>query len=227
MTDRPSFIALRTIIAWPAPNAQNTEHAPRLRARRRRGRGHQGVLGLRPGEDLRGRRRGPRAHPRRWSTAAAQAKAEWEKRSTPGAPPTRSAPRCSTGSPRGELPDGWDGRAPGLPAGQGRRHPRRLRQGAQRARRRSCPSCGAARPTSPARTTRPSKGEPSFLPAERLHARVRRRPVRPHAALRHPRARDGRDPVRHRACTATDPAYGGTFLVVQRLHARRRPARRR
>jgi transketolase len=24
VTDRPSFIVLRTIIAWPAPNAQNT-----------------------------------------------------------------------------------------------------------------------------------------------------------------------------------------------------------
>ena len=27
MTDRPSFIAMRSIIAWPAPNAQNTEAA--------------------------------------------------------------------------------------------------------------------------------------------------------------------------------------------------------
>ncbi|PIM66162.1 transketolase, partial [Streptomyces sp. JV178] len=26
-TSRPSFIAMRTIIAWPAPNAQNTEAA--------------------------------------------------------------------------------------------------------------------------------------------------------------------------------------------------------
>ena len=45
-TDRPSFIALRTIIGWPAPNLQGTGKAPRRSARRQGGRGHQGDPGL-------------------------------------------------------------------------------------------------------------------------------------------------------------------------------------
>ena len=64
VTDQPSFIQLRTIIAWPAPKLQGTGKAARLRARRRRGRGDQEGAGLRPGADLRGRRRGHRPHPR-------------------------------------------------------------------------------------------------------------------------------------------------------------------
>ena len=47
-----------------------------------------------------------------------------------------------------------DRRAARVPGGQVGRHARGVRRGPQRARRRCCPSCGAARPTSPARTTR-------------------------------------------------------------------------
>ena len=43
------------------------------------------------------------------------------------------------------------------------------------------------------------EGEPSFIPDGRQTQRVEGRPLRPHAALRHPRARHGRDPQRHRA----------------------------
>ena len=67
MTDKPSFIVLRTIIGWPAPNKQNTGGRARLRARRRRGRRDQGDPRLRPGGDLPGRGGGadPRARGRR------------------------------------------------------------------------------------------------------------------------------------------------------------------
>ena len=64
------------------------------------------------------------------------------------------------------------------------------------------------------------------MPAEHGDQDVPRWPVRPHAALRHPRARHGLDHERHRRCTAAPASYGGTFLIVQRLHARRGPARR-
>ncbi len=64
VTDRPSFIVLRTIIAWPAPTLQNTgkSHGSALGAGR--GRGHQEDHRLRPRADLRGPRRRARAHPR-------------------------------------------------------------------------------------------------------------------------------------------------------------------
>ena len=68
VTDKPSLIVLRTIIAWPAPNAQNTEKAHGSRARRRRGRRHQEGPRLRPGADLRGAGRRPRSTPGRCAT---------------------------------------------------------------------------------------------------------------------------------------------------------------
>ena len=64
-TGRPSFIALRTIIGWPAPEQAEHRQDPRLGARRRRGEGHQADPRLRPGADLPGRRGGARATPAR------------------------------------------------------------------------------------------------------------------------------------------------------------------
>ena len=136
------------------PHARGHRQVARLRARRRRGRRHQGAARLRPGEDLRGRPRGDRPHPGGRRSAAR--------------PPTR---RGTSGTPRGARPNPEraalldrlvDGaaarrlregaaRVPGRR--QGRRDPRGIRQGARSARRRCCPSCGAARPTSPSPTT--------------------------------------------------------------------------
>jgi transketolase len=47
VTDRPSIIAARTIIAWPAPTPR-TPRLARLGAGRGRGRRHQARAGLRP-----------------------------------------------------------------------------------------------------------------------------------------------------------------------------------
>ena len=56
------------------------------------------------------------------------------------------------------------------------------------------------------------KGADSFGPAAAKTAHWNAHPVRPDPALRDPGARDGRDPVRDRACTARPAPYGGTFL---------------
>ena len=140
---------------------------------------------------------------------------------TPGAPPTPSAPPSSTASPRGELPAGWEDAAAGLRARQGRRHPRRLRQGAPGARRGRSPSCGAAPPTSPApttpRSTRPRRSCPTGNPLPEA------RPVRPHDPLRHPRALHGRGDERHRAARQ-HPRLRRHLPGVLRLHAQRGPA---
>ena len=90
--------------------------------------------------------------------------------------------------------------------------------------RRCCPSCGAARPTSPRATTPPRRATvvPAGGPADQG---VPGRPVRPDPALRHPRARHGRDPQRHRAARRHPPVRRHV-PHLQRLHARRGPARR-
>ena len=97
VTDRPSFISLRTIIGWPAPNQAEHRQGPRQRARRRRGGRHQEDARLRPGPDLRGGRRGHRPHPDAAATGARQAQDEWQPPSTRGRRPTPTPRRSTTG----------------------------------------------------------------------------------------------------------------------------------
>ena len=80
VTDQPSFIVLRTIIAWPAPNAQNTGKAHGSALGDGRGRRHQEDPRLRPRPDLRGPDRRPRAHPPGWSSAARPRRRAWDER---------------------------------------------------------------------------------------------------------------------------------------------------
>ena len=68
------------------------------------------------------------------------------------------------------------------------------------------------------------RGPASFVPEARDRG-CGGRPLRPHPALRHPRARDGLDPERDRAARA-DPALRRHLPGLLRLHARRRAAGR-
>ena len=106
---------------------------------------------------------------------------------------------------------------------EGRGHPRGLRRGAERDRARRCPSCGAAPPTWPGPTT-PPEGRAVFIPPERAtkefagdwYGRVLHFGIREHGmgSIMNGIALHGGTRV-----------YGGTFLDVLRLHARRGPAR--
>ena len=97
VTDQPSLIVLRTIIAWPAPNAQNTGKAPRLGARRRRGRGHQGGARLRPRRRTSRCRTTSSSTPAR-SSSAARPEAEWDRQFDAWAAKNPDGrPRCCTG----------------------------------------------------------------------------------------------------------------------------------
>ena len=108
---------------------------------------------------------------------------------------------------------------------QGHRDPRRLRQGAQRDRPQDARAVG--RLGRPGRVQQHHPGGRAELPARRsADEGLPGRPVRPGAALRHPRARHGRDPERHQGARR-DPAVRRHLPDVQRLHARRGPARRR
>ncbi|UXY26856.1 transketolase [Streptomyces sp. HUAS TT20] len=118
VTDKPSFIAMRSIIAWPAPNAQNTEAAhgsalgdDEVAATKR-------VLGFDPAktfevsDEVIG-------HTRQALDRGAQAKAEWEKSfqlwRDGNAERAAEFDRIS----KGELPTGWEEKLPVFEPGKG------------------------------------------------------------------------------------------------------------
>ncbi|MDG4859113.1 transketolase [Streptomyces sp. T-3] len=118
VTDKPSFIAMRSIIAWPAPNAQNTEAAhgsalgdDEVAATKR-------VLGFDPeksfevSDEVIG-------HTRKALDRGAQAKAEWEKSFAAWrtANPERAAEFDRINA--GELPAGWEEKLPEFETGKG------------------------------------------------------------------------------------------------------------
>ena len=206
VTDRPSFIAVRTIIGYPAPTKMNTggcmarRWAPRrwppprrsrvrsgqeFRRRRRRHRPHAQAGRSRPGgpRDLAGRLR-------RLGSARTGRKALLD-RCWP-APCLRVGTRvCRTGNP---APRRWP---PGPPPVKC--CPRSARR---------CPNCGAVRPTSPAATT-PRSGSPVLRPAVDLHPRLDCRLV--HPAFRYPQHAMG-SILSGIVLHGPTRAYGGTFL---------------
>ncbi|MFZ3556733.1 MULTISPECIES: transketolase [unclassified Streptomyces] len=117
VTDKPSFIALRSIIAWPAPNAQNTEAAhgsalgdDEVAATKR-------VLGFDPeksfdvSDEVINHTRGALER-------GAQAKAEWDKQLAEwrAANPERAAEFDRINA--GELPAGWEEKLPVFETGK-------------------------------------------------------------------------------------------------------------
>ncbi|MFE9168583.1 transketolase [Streptomyces kebangsaanensis] len=118
VTDRPSFIAMRSIIAWPAPNAQNTEAShgsalgeDEIAATKR-------LLGFDPeqhfevSDEVLG-------HTRQAVERGRQARAEWEKsfQSWRGANAERAAEYDRVAE--AELPTGWDEKIPVFETGKG------------------------------------------------------------------------------------------------------------
>ncbi|MFJ4466223.1 transketolase [Streptomyces sp. NPDC089424] len=116
-TDRPSIVAMRTIIAWPAPNAQNTEasHGSALGADEiaatKRVLGFDADRTFEVADEV-------LAHSRRALDRGAQAHAAWDRRIARWreAEPERAAEfdRVS----RGELPVGWEQKLPVFEAGR-------------------------------------------------------------------------------------------------------------
>ncbi|MET9895783.1 transketolase [Streptomyces sp. NPDC006465] len=118
VTDKPSFIAMRSIIAWPAPNAQNTEAAHGSALGEDEVAATKRVLGFDPeksfdvaAEVL--------AHTRQALDRGAQAKAEWEKgyAAWRTANPERAAEYDRIAAT--ELPAGWEEKLPVFEPGKG------------------------------------------------------------------------------------------------------------
>lgn len=117
-TEHPSFIAARSIIAWPAPNAQNTEAAhgsalgdDEIAATKR-------VLGFDPEKTFEVSDE-VIAHTREALDRGREAKAEWEKTFAAWrtANPERAADFDRIAA--GELPAGWEDELPVFEAGHG------------------------------------------------------------------------------------------------------------
>ncbi|MFC9910214.1 transketolase [Streptomyces sp. NPDC127197] len=110
-TERPSIIALRTIIAWPAPNAQNTEASHGSALGEDEVAATKRVLGFDPTKTFEVTDE-VLAHTRRALDRGADAHAAWDKRIAAwrDANPERAAEfdRIS----KGELPTGWEEKVP-------------------------------------------------------------------------------------------------------------------
>ncbi|MEU7055560.1 transketolase [Streptomyces sp. NPDC046197] len=117
VTDRPSFIAMRSIIAWPAPHAQNTEAAHGSALGEDEVAATKRVLGFDPEQHFEVSDE-VLDHTRKALERGRQAKAEWEKSFQVWRDdnPERTAEfdRVS----KGELPTGWDEKIPVFEAGK-------------------------------------------------------------------------------------------------------------
>ena len=80
VTDQPSLIVLRTIIAWPAPNAQNTGKAHGSALGADEVAATKKVLGFDPDQSFEVPDRRPRAHPRPGRARQVRRRPAWQRR---------------------------------------------------------------------------------------------------------------------------------------------------
>ena len=157
VTDKPSFISLRTIIGYPAPTKMNTGGVHGSALGDEEVAATKKVLGFDPDKTFEVRDE-VIEHTRKLVDRGKEAHEKWQPQFDAWAEREPERKKLLDRLLAQELPDGWDADITLLGAGlQAAGHPRRVRPGAQRRRARSCPSCGAARPIWPAATTRPSR----------------------------------------------------------------------
>ncbi|MEV5984258.1 transketolase [Streptomyces sp. NPDC052051] len=118
VTDRPSFIAMRSIIAWPAPHAQNTEAAHGSALGEEEVAATKRVLGFDPEQSFEVADE-VIAHTRAAVDRGREARAAWEKtfEEWRAAQPERAAEFDRVA--KGELPTGWEEKLPVFEAGKG------------------------------------------------------------------------------------------------------------
>ncbi|MFD5768481.1 transketolase [Streptomyces sp. NPDC127049] len=116
-TERPSFIAMRSIIAWPAPNAQNTEAAHGSALGAEEVAATKRVLGFDPEQSFEVTDE-VIGHTRELGDRGREARAAWEKQLSEWrtANPERAAEFDRIQA--NELPAGWEGKLPVFEAGK-------------------------------------------------------------------------------------------------------------
>lgn len=152
VTDRPSFIALRTVIGYPAPNLMDTGKAHGAALGDDEVAAVKKIVGFDPDKTFQVRE-DVLTHTRGWWPAANRPTNAGSSNSMPGRGVNPSARRCWTGCSRRSCPTAG---TPTCPTGN--RGPRRWPPVRPRVRccprsGRNCPSCGAVRPTWRAATT--------------------------------------------------------------------------
>ena len=218
VTDRPSFIQLRTIIGWPAPNLQGTGKAHGAALGAEEVAATKKVLGFDPEQTFEVSRRGDR-HTRKLRDRGQQAQDDWQQQLRRlGRRRTRRARRSTTGCVANELTPGWDDDLPSWEADPKGIATRAASGKVINAITPKMPELwGGSADLAESNNTTP-EGEPSFLPDGPAEQDVPRQPVRAGAALRHPRARHGRDHERDQGARR-HPAVRRDVPDLQRLHA--------
>src|SRR4029077_15819327 len=114
-TEAPSFIALRTIIGWPAPNKQNTGAAHGSAARGPEGEGTKEILHFDPDVDF-PVEEDALNHARQVAERGKQVHAEWEGPFAEWAKANPERKALFDGMAIRRLPDGWTTVLPEFPA---------------------------------------------------------------------------------------------------------------
>ena len=211
VTDRPSFISLRTIIAWPAPDAQNTGKAHGSALGEAEVKATKKVLGMNPDltfdvdpEVL--------AHARGVVERGRAAHAEWDATFATWAAKNPDAVALLDRMRTRTLPEGWAAAIPQFPADPKGMATRKASGAVLNAIVPTLPELwGGSADLAESNNTTP-KGEPSFLPEDRqskefpggLYGRVLHFGIREHAmgSIMNGITLHGGTRV-----------YGGTFLV--------------
>ncbi|HEY5833372.1 transketolase [Streptomyces sp.] len=116
VTDRPSFIAMRSIIAWPAPNAQNTEAAHGSALGAEEVAATKRVLGFDPEKSFEVSDE-VIAHTREALDRGREARAKWEKQLAAWRTANAEHAAVFDRVDAGELPAGWEDKLPVFEAG--------------------------------------------------------------------------------------------------------------
>ncbi len=196
VTDRPSFISLRTIIGWPAPTKRNTGKAHGSALGDEEVAATKELLGFDPdqtfevADDV-------IAHTRKLAERGGAALAEWTKAFDAWAGANPDAKALYERMVNDELTPGWEEAMPSWDADPKGIATRAASGKVLGALADKLPELwgGSADLAESNNTTMEGVAE---LPADRPAVEdVPRQPVRPDDALRHPRARDGFDHERH------------------------------
>ena len=209
VTDKPSFIALRTIIGYPAPTKMNTGgvHGSALGADEVAA--TKKVLGFDPDKTFEVTDE-VIAHTRALVDRGRAAHEQWQGGFDAWAKREPERKKLLDRLLARELPAGWD-------ADLTHWEPGRVRSGPQRRRDEATRTLGWFGGSGGEQQHHHQRC-PVFRTPVDIDGGLHRRLVWPGAALRHPRARDGRDPVGHRAARS-DPRLRRHLHAVLRLHA--------
>ncbi|WP_375003736.1 transketolase [Aeromicrobium sp. CTD01-1L150] len=211
VTDRPSFIVLRTIIAWPAPAAQNTgaSHGSALGSEEIRA--TKELLGFDPEQSFEVRD-DVIEHTRRVRDRGAAARADWQRRFDAWATANPDGLALLERLSARELPDGWQDALPSFEASEKGVATRAASGDVLTAVAPELPELwGGSADLAGSNNTTP-KGEPSFFPPEfstkkfqgNWYGRVLHFGIREHAMG---------SVMNGMALHGLTRPYGGTFLV--------------